>query len=81
MLTGLLFWRALCRPCDVTVKRMAPLEGTSELKLLPLLRGRLLDMVGALWLSQMATATPKCLYGGLASSLPTAHPHALLALY
>ena len=29
MLTGLLFWRALFRPCDVTVKRMAPWEGTS----------------------------------------------------
>ena len=36
-----------------------------------MLRGRLLDMVGALWLSQVATATPKCLYGGLATSLPT----------
>ena len=41
----------------------------------PLLRGRLLDMVGALWLSQVATATPKCLYGGLASSLYTSPPH------
>ena len=29
MLTGLLFWRASCQPCDVTVKRMAPLEGTT----------------------------------------------------
>ena len=28
MLTGLLFWRAFCQPCDVTVQRMAPLEGT-----------------------------------------------------
>ena len=39
-----------------------------------LLRGRLLDIVGALWLSQEATATPKCLYGGLTFSLPTPLP-------
>ena len=27
--TGLLFWRAFCQPCDVTIKRMAPIEGTN----------------------------------------------------
>ena len=26
---GLLFWKGFCRPCNVTVKRMAPIEGTN----------------------------------------------------
>ena len=73
MLIGLLFCRASFRPCDVTVKRMVPLEGTSW-GAMNLLHERLLDIVGAMWLPQVATATPNCLYGGLSSSLPTTHP-------
>ena len=38
---GLFFWRVFRRPCDVTAKRMAPMEGTNwakhDLELFPLL--------------------------------------------
>ena len=78
MLIGLLFWRAFCQSYDVTVKIRAPLEDTSwEIMLpvlhamLPLLHEHLLNTVGTLWLHQVVTATPKCLHGGLSTSIPT----------
>ena len=46
---GLLFWRVFCQPCDVTVKRMAPIEGTNwaghDLELFQLLARHLLGLV------------------------------------
>ena len=68
---GLLFWREFCRPCDVTVNRMAPIEGTSwaghDLELFPLLARCLLGLGlnvaspvlnGAVWKSEPLPPLP-----------------------
>ena len=74
MSTGLLFWRAFYRPCDIMVSTSGGNQfGGHNLKLLSLLHERLLNVVyiGALY--QVATASPNCRYGGLSSSLLTLH--------
>ena len=94
MLTGLLFWRALCQPCDVRVKGMAPLEGTSwgahDLILLPLHLERFLDMLGALYVATSGDHNHSKVsiwsFGLLPLHPPPTpshpiHPYALLALY